>query len=1437
MGKAKTKRKSASTHASPGPKRSKKNTGSKVIDKPVPTPLVDDSTFGEMVKQAGFVLMSGDFPNELSVDQAMFQLNLGKALKHSADQKQVIEEFTTGIQNHIEDPVRFKYSLLPTATATDCESARSGSQDSLMRLLLGIDEFQPSLVNVLLEKLPEFMEDQDSMFDYTEASNLPRLILNQFRWLDRVLNSQEMTDKMLEMVSVSSVSVQREIISCIPEVVSDKEHTSVATKLQELLLSSSDLTVPILDALTNLNLTYDLMIEVRNAALQTLVSAELGDHPVIIKFILQSVKKDDAVEVISELRNNLEFTSSVPERSSSSQLHSKQRGSNSKTNDSTLLILDSIKTNMRFQKVVTGGWVKAIENVPTASDHKVVDIFILLIAHTIAANRKKTVESLFRAKVRAGFFTEGLLEKAFSSHAQVLRDYFTSILSLASVLLRSPEKSVCLFACSIYRQAFLAFDMYCKQEVIGSIVAHIGSGLEGEVDAGLDVLLSLVDQNASEVAPFTIFIKGVLDYLANLSMQQIRKLFSVLAALAFRNVSDNPSIQDELHIVIRKQLSNNNPKYKRIGVIGSLMIVRNMAYRSGTDQEGKLSSDAFSGVKSLIEMVRSSSNGMPEASALFLDELATIMEERQLHPDVEEYIGDLFLNDFQDDFVVDIQADNVSGNYSLPLKEEFGLEVEESQGGVAINLLPLLSKAERAHLNLGSLVSDDSETESTQIVSPLCMAPHFRLLRICEQVQHDGDLEGIDALLGCPLYTVSNDVFSKVASLSKEEREMLCTCLFLTINWFREVVNAFSGLTDPDMRGKVLARLRNITEVQKHIQTCLEETPGFIPPMATFDSDYIQSSPSGKRGRKTKEKKKNAAVSLDDSITGHSSTQNTTLDTTQSGSPEKEPTTENGKAFPSIDLAQYRTHFRELDIEVFNILGCGQVSRRVVDSDLHTQEEVVLRLRPPELHFLLEDLSLKLDHALVAPKRFTFLKTKGNKNAGFTHLNRFSPRQIAKRAVKLLPHLCQHLESTSAFFQTLMADNDGLIDGPGSHSPEYNEMVSCLNLLLKSLLSLFSWNGFQSSESKTVFEDALTVLTARTKSSKRSQLTSKQLHKNAFTYLEKFMETLPDLPSAVLLLRLLVSLDELTDAPDNRKKLASLSEGLLKREWLGSDGQREKGAKHNEVLQRLIKIYLSHTPDTLKSIQDLCAIGIQELMSTEDKKGCSTTYPTLHRASFGSFYRVMFEHVIICIKDMCVGKASVGPRMTEQRLIRWTMAVRVFQILITMLKEFDARNNLSSALKYARQFIELFLRHGMPLLDKLFPNHRDDVMALFKTLQQSTRNLHHICGHSKVAKDVSLTNHVPAMKRILEQFVYRVKALLTMHNCHEAFWLGNLKNRDLQGEEILTQQTNDSDSEAGDDDEEELVLSDDSNSDHEEPTTPNDQEKGDNDEESYSESF
>ena len=100
----------------------------------------------------------------------------------------------------------------------------------------------------------------------------------------------------------------------------------------------------------------------------------------------------------------------------------------------------------------------------------------------------------------------------------------------------------------------------------------------------------------------------------------------------------------------------------------------------------------------------------------------------------------------------------------------------------------------------------------------------------------------------------------------------------------------------------------------------------------------------------------------------------------------------------------------------------------------------------------------------------------------------------------------------------------------------------------------------------------------------------------------------------------------------------------------------------------------------------------------------------------------------------------------------------------------------------------------MPLLDKLFTNNSGDCIGLLKDFQVSTRQLQHICSHSKLQKDVALANHVPMLKKSLEAFVFRVKAMLTVNwnapgptgaKMSHTFWVGNLKNRDLKGAEIV----------------------------------------------------
>lgn len=58
------------------------------------------------------------------------------------------------------------------------------------------------------------------------------------------------------------------------------------------------------------------------------------------------------------------------------------------------------------------------------------------------------------------------------------------------------------------------------------------------------------------------------------------------------------------------------------------------------------------------------------------------------------------------------------------------------------------------------------------------------------------------------------------------------------------------------------------------------------------------------------------------------------------------------------------------------------------------------------------------------------------------------------------------------------------------------------------------------------------------------------------------------------------------------------------------------------------------------------------------------------------------------------------------------------------------------------------------------------------------------------------------------------QAMLTLNKCHEAFWLGNLKNRDLHGQEISSQQAaavaeEEEPAEEGDEEEEEQEMEED----------------------------
>uniref|UniRef100_A0A674C052 FA complementation group D2 n=1 Tax=Salmo trutta TaxID=8032 RepID=A0A674C052_SALTR len=1348
-----------------------------------------DSVFGQFLHEAGVVLRQGSTSNEIAVDQVVFQKRLQQRLKKSPRYPGIVQEFITGLESHIEDPERFRNCLLPCVPrlADGDSSSVSSFQESLLRMLLGIEMLQVLVINTLFEKLPEFMFDGAGQ----DGLNIPRVIVNQLKWLDRIIDSKELAGKLMQLVSVASVEIQRDIITSLPEILEDSQHSDIARELNSLLQENTQLTVPILDAFSSLNLSSTLLAEVRVSVMATLSAVHLEDLPVVVKFILHSISSSDALEVVCDLRKKLELELCVlPPVLQASQSRMKNKGTTESSNtsassssqDSVALVLDGIKSAVRFQKTTSEAWLKAIENVDTAEDHKVIDLLVLFILHSTNANHsRRGVERVLKVKVRAGQIQEALLQKTFRGYAQVMRGYFPSILALAQSLLRSPDPCVVPIGGHMYRLSFTAFDSYCQQEVVGSLVTHVCSGVGGEVDVALELLCGLVTEKPSEMALYAVFVKGILDYMDNLTPQQIRRLFHLLSGLAFGQQQQGTHIQDDMHIVVRKQLSSTVPKYKRIGIIGAVMVVGSMgACRPKVEdsQGGTLPKETFRQVTALLELVRSCSESSPEAAALYYDELANLVLTCTLDPLVQVCLSHKpSRHTLYNNLPSALPPLVCPRSFPFPACMMYNLDDEESQGGIAINLLQLLS--------------DDLQHKGELRVSPLCLSPFFRLLRLCEEQQHQGDLEEIDALLGCPLILTDMDVVEKSESLSKPEREFLCGLLFHTINWFREVVNAFCSQKDPEMKMKVVTRLQNITYLQTLLERTLAATPGYAPPLANFDGESTEGVPlssssaapkKGKKGKKAPAKNSSADSSqLEEGTEAEETQQEKVQEATR----------------PGVSLVSYRPFFRELDMEVLSVLQCGLLSRSLLDSELHSKVREEVQLGPAELVFLLEDMWRKLEFSLTAApaKRVPFFKVGHTHTlVGFSHLQQKSPKDIAACCVQLLPTLCTHLENCHNHFQTLLPENQGVVDASGLDVREHQLLSSAYQLLLQVLHTTFSWSGFSQPEHRGLLKKILGVLAGRLKEG-GPELTMDQLIKHSFEYLLNFHSTVPSLSIALCLSQLLSTVaNRGGHQATYREQTATLARRFLCQEWRTTSGDREKGPKHNETLQTLLSIYLEHTDDVLKAVEEIAGEGIPELLNSA-KGASSRTWPTLNRLTFLVFYKGMMGVLEKAVRKIPPGRNSDSTEVTSEKLLTWNLAVRDFHILVNLVKVFDNRPVLNVCLKYGRLFLESFLKLGMPLLDFSFKKHKEDVQSLLKTFQLSTRQLHHMCGHSKIRQDTILTNHVPALKKSLEQFVYRVKAMLTLNHCQEAFWLGNLKNRDLKGEEILTQRSQGSDEE------------------------------------------
>ena len=319
-----------------------------------------NSSFERVLSDAGLHLNERkDQFNELVVDEAIFKYKLGQKLKQDFT-CQMIDEFYRGFSEFIEKPVCFRQCLLPTWKSEDNSNSSPVAQESVFRMFLGIEVLQPKVVTMLLEKLPEYMEEslRDDSLTKEEFKQIPNLVLNQLKWLDCVVDGKELCSKLMEILSISSVELQQDIVVSLPEMLDDSMHHSAANQLKDLLLSDSQLTPAIIHCFTNMNLSDTVTTEILDIALQIVVSADLTDLPVVLSFIMQSAATLDTEQIILQLRDKLDLPSTFVAPLISSTPRSKHKSGGDKQGDNKYMIFDTIKSLICFQTKIADGWMK-----------------------------------------------------------------------------------------------------------------------------------------------------------------------------------------------------------------------------------------------------------------------------------------------------------------------------------------------------------------------------------------------------------------------------------------------------------------------------------------------------------------------------------------------------------------------------------------------------------------------------------------------------------------------------------------------------------------------------------------------------------------------------------------------------------------------------------------------------------------------------------------------------------------------------------------------------------------------------------------------------------------------------------------------------------------------------------------------------------------------
>ncbi|XP_018349683.1 PREDICTED: Fanconi anemia group D2 protein [Trachymyrmex septentrionalis] len=1202
----------------------------------------EPSIFSNFLQKCGIIL-STDI-HTLIVPPSIAKRKMRKVLNSKQYQK---KDIIDSIEEYIVREENF-LNMLNDMEISDNNSFSVLSKITLARILLEVPEIQADVYNMFMCKLNESVLLVDNLDEVPWAV----LLLQQFRFLDTITDIDILTTNIQQLLETCPSWFQCELILFLPDILSDAQHQIIVEVLTKMLEENCELINVILNCIASFNLGKEYLEEYQIKILHLLkTNIKLELIPIVIRFLLNDYVCSDVIKQMLLILRNVEM-----------QPLAGDDAENCYKNQ--VRMIKTLKICMLSTRDVTDIAITVIKNIN--KNPKPLDLIILILIYS-GTMKQKNAEALLKQNIRCGFYRISLLHTLYNDYKEVVRELQIPMLQLASKLLKSEECVFIIFAIEWFRLQFLSQKetSFKQREIIKNIILLMGNN-DQTVKHALTVLCKMAENTIERdcLVSHCNHLRILLEKVNCFGLEEVGTLSDLLHGLCLTDNSTSESLRDDLFILLQKQLSIAKPVTKCKGVMGAVMAIKHLAGKTETcDQALNLFDKVMKNVKSCYK-----------SQSLFYDQLTQVIEQTEhinivFIEKINSYIENEFVNTYMTDKVQTREA----------LVPKFGLNNAENEQFAPQNCV--LSFGNKRNGPIASIL--------------------FRLLKTCcMRLSEHGDLEDIDALLGCKMLMPENFDVPECTTLD------LIVC---GINWFREIISGFVTQTDPLLRGQVLKRLDTLIYLQSEFNMLLPLCDIKYQPPPCYFHYYplppfvkIEKKISKKGKKPTKEKKINTSVTIKD---------------------EEE-----------IDSTLYSknpAYFRKFDAKIACLLD--------IKIDVQTSQSETQGISMKQVCFIVKEL-------------LAIFESEPSEN-------------FVKDLIYLLPNICSKLDDVVS---KLRQDDD------------YNFRKGA-KLLLRLLTSIFNWKGFSSVTYNTLLREGLRNLAKQVNEENTSLRSCKELVAESYKYFESLTDIATEIALAAALVNMCQSLMKHSETyiQEHKSNHAKLAHGFLCLEW---PEDKHTGSQYKLFVIQLLNNWIDNEPSPLDTVTSVLEWLPDEVSNFENIQSSLKRIPSVKRNIFNLLYKKLFDGLI---KGINISLLAVNS--DPKRIKIWHNITLNVQKLVQICKTLKTNTIIQLFLRYMPMLIKQFLNIGMPIFEYNLKYQTDDVTNILKMMQSGTRYLHAICCDCTEKRNLLLFKYVPIAKSTLEKLVYSVKGMLVLNDSAAAFWMGNLVNKNLDGQEIFSQ--------------------------------------------------